>query len=593
MVKFFRKNILPFLVAAVTLSRAAGAGVYSPQQLLPAGHWIYDALYMLAAQSGTVLQADSAPLSVAEIRFYFDAIPYEGLSDAGKRLYAQVQDFFSEEPFALRTGGAFAGFNLIVSPELLYKSNDEIPWTFADDYTGGSGYGAESGYLASGLTAPFVTLPVYLGFSDFILIETDPMFAKSFWGMTEDWNFTNIPYDFNDFEFLWPRTAYGSVGRAFNGWGVNFHVGKEGLQIGRTQTGSVFYNSTFRTDAYAQLTLYAPHLKYSMDAVQVDSDKFLYLHSVEATPFRWIKAGFVEGTLINAPFELRFLNPLMIMHSFGSWREYATEDEEKYYGEAHVCAYMGVHIDVVPCRYLRVYALYAQNEIQSPIELESKSGRSFPDSFGAQLGAELTIPDDRHDGWWIATLEGIYTTPFCYLKQGADWSLYRARSDMQDNGSVPICSWIGTPFGPDCIGFQARVGYTQMRRWSAEIDYLFVAHGKNSFGLFNNYVEIDGTKYWSYYPSVLYHILDEGKGDSLSAEDAAKAEDAEKIARRHSLTGVVQYTNQITLKGSWHAGRHVTLDAQATYSFIFNHNNEQGSFQHGVELAASFTYSIF
>ena len=55
--------------------------------------------------------------------------------------------------------------------------------------------------------------------------------------------------------------------------------------------------------------------------------------------------------------------------------------------------------------------MYAQNEIQSEIEKSSFNGNAMPDSLGGQLGMELTIPDNRHNGWWIVTLEGIYTTP--------------------------------------------------------------------------------------------------------------------------------------------------------------------------------------
>ena len=178
-------------------------------------------------------------------------------------------------------------------------------------------------------------------------------------------------------------------------------------------------------------------------------------------------------------------------------------------------------------------------------------------------------------------MEGIYTTPFCYIKQGADWSLYSTRNDMQSNSSVPLCSWIGSPFGPDAIGFQTRIGYSQISKWNAELDYLFLAHGTNSFGLFNNTIEIDGKKYYAYYPSVLRKM-------GLITD-----EEAENIARTYVLTGSVQFTNRITAKASYNITQHMNLSGRATYSFIFNNKNEEGNFAHGFEGCLMFEYKLF
>ena len=381
---------------------------------------------------------------------------------------------------------------------------------------------------------------------------------------------------------MWPRTAYGSFGRTFSDWGVNFNVARTGLQIGKTQTGSIIYNSTFETDCYFQLNLYSPRLKYNLDVVQISSNKYMYLHSIETRPFfDFVRINVVEGTLIQQPFELRFLNPLMIMHSFSAWEDYSDVMEKRIYGESHVAAYMGIQVEAIPVKNMRLYLLYAQNEIQSEIEKSSFNGNAMPDSLGGQLGMELTIPDNRHNGWWIGTFEGIYTTPYLYLKQGKDWSLYSERYNMQSDSDYPICSWIGTPFGPDALGFQARIGYSKIRKWNAEIDYLFVAHGTNSFGLFDNTVEINGETYYAYYPSVLYRL------GLLGYADAAN------VARDYKLTGTIQYTNQVTLKGAYVINKHLELNGQGIYSFIFNNKNEPGDFQHGFEFSVALEYTVF
>lgn len=632
--KMIKKGCVLILAAFLSSSVFLNAETYGTQQLIPAGHWVYDALFMLSNETKRTSFATNAPIPVGELKMYLELVPYEKLSDTGKNLYDKVSGYLEKKAFSIDMGPVYFGFNLNAAPGILYKSNSEIDWSFATDYTGhknsvngyeilspdnyrnksdGSNidwrdvqktktgenpaindsvnnknikiaeYGAYSSFINSYGSKAFAELPLYLGWSDYFIIHTGISFAKSFWGMESDSNVTNIFYTSDDMDFMWPKYSYGSAGKTFEKWGVNVNFGRQGLQIGKTLTGSVIYNSTFETEGYFQLNLYSPRLKYNLDAVQVSTDKYLYMHSIEARPFfNWIRLGILEATLVQSGFEIKHFNPLMIMHSFGSWEDsdYVSDVEKEYYGEAHICQYMGISLELTPFKYSRLYFLYAQNEMQTPFELGSASANSIPDGIGFQAGFELTVPD-KNNGWWTGTLEGVYTTPFCYIKQGADWSLYSTRNDMQSNSGVPLCSWIGSPFGPDAVGFQARIGYSQISKWNAELDYLFLAHGTNSFGLFNNTIEIDGKKYYAYYPSVLRKL------------GLVTDEYSEEIARTYALTGSVQFTNRIMAKASYNITPQMTLSGRATYSFIFNNRNEEGKFGHGFECSLMFEYTLF
>ncbi len=627
-----KKNIALWF-ALFVFSSSLFCQVYSSNQLIPAGHWVYDAIFMLNNETKRTSFATNAPISAGELKMYLNLIPYEKLSESGQKLYDEVSEFLSSKNFKkyekIDMGPVYFGFNLNASPSAVFKTNSDIDWTFATDYSGNKNsvdsydilssenykdsninwtdwnenhkdseghllarptinysddeYGAYSGFLGSYGATPFLDLPLYLGWSDYFIIQTGITFAKSFWGMSSDSNFTNIFYNSSDMDFMWPRYSYGSAGKTFEKWGVNASFGRNGLQIGKTLTGSVIYNSTFDTEGYFQLNLFSPRLKYNLDVVQVSTDKYLYMHHVEARPiFDWIKIGISEATLVQSGFEIKHLNPLMIMHSYGSWEDsdYVSDDEKNIYGEAHICQCMGVSLEFTPFKYSRLYMLYAQNEMQTFYELGSASANSIPDSLGFQMGFELNIPDSK-GGWWNSAIEGVYTTPFCYIKQGADWSLYATRNDMQNNTSVPLCSWIGSPFGPDALGAQLKVGYVQPRKWSAEFNYLFVAHGTNSFGIFNNTIEIDGKKYYAYYPSVLRKM-------GLITD-----EEAEDIARTYVLTGTVQFTNGITLKGTYNFSQNFSLDGRITYSFVINNKNKSGEFAQGLEGSFALKYSLF
>ena len=183
-------------------------------------------------------------------------------------------------------------------------------------------------------------------------------------------------------------------------------------------------------------------------------------------------------------------------------------------------------------------------------------------------------------------LEGIYTNPFLYIKHGAEWSMYRKSYSMTKNGTIPICSWIGTPFGPDSLGGQLSAEYKYLDKWSAELSYLFMAHGENSFGLFSHKTTRDGREFYDYYPAAKYRLYKDQWTPDQIAEN-------ERFARSWALTGIIQYTNRITAHGSYKFNEHFSIEGQVIYTFIFNNNNIFNNFQHGIEAGIAGTISLF
>ena len=604
---FFAKILLPVFSQG-----------YSSQQLIPAGHWVYEAINSLCLESKFLSIADNAPLSVLELKFYLSTIDYDSLSYSGKILYDKTLACLNEKKFAIDLKPVKIGVNLEVNPTIISRTNKNIDWSMSTDYTGKAvtkdysantassiyvtdkvsnsefmkeGYISESSYTGNDFTRPLAVIPVFFDIADKFVIETDFSLGASQFGLLKDDYFNhNLRYDLSQYDFYTPKTANASFGHVFDsGWGFNIHVARSGLQIGNSSTGSIIYNSTFDTNVYFHTEIFSRRFKYEMNVAEINhsdnQQKFLYLHSMEVIPWKWLKIGFLEGTLINGGFSLRYMNPLMILHSFGTWTEMNSDWEEKVYGEAHTCAYMGLSLEILPCKYTRIYCLYAQDEIQPPNELTSDNAKAVPDGWGYQAGLEVKIPEE-HGGWYGAGVEAIYTTPYLYIKQAKEWSLYSYRYNMQSNGSTPMCSWMGTPFGPDAIGFQTKFGYTMPKKWSAEGNYLFLAHGSHSFGLFSeysSYKDAYGNEYVynSYYPAVKFRT------GQLTAEEAAN------LARDYKLTGTVQFTNQLAVKGSYSFNDHVTVRAQLMYQFIFNNHNEAGNFEQGIELSLGANCKLF
>ena len=527
------KKIISLLTALVILSAASFAQVYSGRQAIPAGHWIYDSLYYLNLEQKKTSTLDNAPLTVDELYLNFEQIDKEKLSDSGKAVYEKAEGFFERKKFLFDFNGAKFSTNLILNPVGVIRTNPDVEWTYASSYTDSKNYVSTSA-MGTVYTEPVAVFPFILDFGELFYIDVQPYAgAGPFWSLTSDFYAVNIPTGKNGAEFfMWPLNANASVGKVFNGWGAELNVGRQGLEVGRTKTGSIIYNSTFQTDFYTQLNLFSPRLKYTMDVAQLDVSRFYYMHTAEIVPFSWIKLGIMEGTLVDGKFELRYLNPLLFMHAFSGWRQYESEEEHKYYSEAHYCAYFGWSFDITPCKYLRIYGMYAQNEIQSSVELNNDEDYSIPDSYAYQLGVEFSLP--VKEGYLTTSLEGVYTTPFCYLKQTKAASLARVREEDADSyGLGKIASWIGSPFGPDAIGGQLSAEYDCPMKFNAGLSYLFVAHGSNSFGLFDKKKTINGVEYESYYPQAMY----------LQGDDPEKT----RAMRTLALTETVQYTNRISL----------------------------------------------
>jgi len=554
-----KKNLFFVLLSLLSFSLFAKSG--NSTQMIKSGHWVYDDLEALCMESKTDFFFDTQPMTIGEMRFYFQKIPYEKLSENGQKTWEKVKeflnknnDFFPEEE--LRLFG-----NVKANPEFYYKSNTDIAWSF--NY-----------YIKDFL----LTIPLIIGFSDYVTIEPDFIIGKNQPSIQDPYNFTNIVYKGEHFEFLFPRFAYGAAGHAFDKWGLNFYAAKEGLQIYNTQLGSIIYNRTFETDFYCSLNLYTEYLKYSLHVAEIDNKKFLYLHQVNLRPFKWLKVGVVEGSLLNAPFELRYLNPFMLMHQFGSWEQYEhllTENEDYYYGEGRFSAYFGLMFEVIPFRNFKIYGLFAQNEILDLGGSRTDKALSVPDSIGFQLGMQYNI--NLKDNGLIKTyLEGIYTSPYLYVKQSPEWSLYRCRDNMQTSGDTE--SWIGSPFGPDCLAVLLKAEYDSQKKWNAGISYTFSIHGQNtSEYMFSQYDDELGI--YKYYPYTQYKLA-ETDDERIAARDKG---------RYMWMTGINTYKHQIKLNGSYSFMENLSVYGQGVYTIqIYNRDLIQG-----IEIGCGLEYQLF
>ena len=533
---------------------------------------IFDDVKALQMESKEFFFAQNFPVSVAELKFYLDTMDYENLSENAKVYYLRIHDFLYEEDNLLPWEGIKFSANVILNPEFYFRTNKDFDWSWNYNYQD-----------------HFINMPIKIGAGDLFTIETDFFLSKNKISQHDQKNFTNIFWDVKQMDFMFFDHAYGSFAKTFNNWGTSFHIGKQGKEIGDTLSGSTIYNQNFETNAYGEFAIYSPIVKYTADVVQVSSNRmdniqndittrYMYLHEIDIRFWKKFKLSVLEGSLIANPFEIRFLNPLVFMHQFGGWTDYVTDENYKIYKETNFCAYFCAMLEYMPIRNLRLYGLYSQIEMQMPWERSQDRGRYYPNSIGLQLGGEYfwNLGDN---GNLKFRAEGVYTSPYMYIKQTPSSSLYTVRTDMQTKGK--IYSWIGTPFGPDTMAGQFETEY-DWKKWNFKFDYVFAANGSNNFGIFS---QKNGDVY-SYYPSVIWYLIKNGKSSE-------SYDDLYKQATDMGLTGVPQYSNDLVFNVNYDITDKMNVGGQINYRLCKNIGNVESKLKQNVEFAFSFRYNIF
>lgn len=560
------KKTFSFLLFLVLSSNFFALNIFkkipiNSQKLVPAGHWVYDAINDIFLDVGKVsFSTQSAPLSVAELKTYMEEIDYQTLSKYGKAQYNQVFSYFENETVMLASGLISMGGNIIVTPELYYRNNEEIQkqdrYFFKDN---------------------FLSLPIFFSAADNIYIESDFSFGKNYWAAQSIDNYFNMPINFNGkssawdaADFDWPRTVYLSAGVPIMDKSVlNFKLGRASQSIGNTQTGSIIFSQNFETDFFSQVSFFSPDIKYTLDVTQVNVNEYMYSHRIQFRFFKKLQISFLENAYIVAPFELRYLNPFMVLHSFAFWNDYVSSYE---FSGAQTCAFIGYNIDFTPIKNLRIYALFAQNEFLAPSETDN----SFPNSLGAQLGIETIFPMHDFGGSFRGGIESVYTLPWLYIKHTPENSLASIKYQETTFGSnTLVTSWIGTPFGPDTLAVSLKAGYEMPSKWSAYFGYQFLAQGSNAFA--DNVFTKNGKK-----------------KNTVSNYPATTKEDSEAnwITAFHG-PNPAQFTNRFSAEGTYNFTENISAAAKTSYVIVFNNKNIEDNTHHGIEMSVSFSVRVF
>ena len=544
------KKVLSILFYSFIVCAIAIAAPRGEQNLVPSGHWVYDALTQLEMECGRYHFIDQAPLSIEQIKASMNDIVYDVLSDVGKIQYQRILDYFEEENWSLNAGIFSLGTEIDVNLEGYVKTSDQIDWIY--------GYHDRK---------PFLNMPFKLDLGNYLTAFMGLRAGQNRTIMEKHENYVNHVFTPDAFDPFLVRDTYLSTGHVFDSdVGFNFRIGMGNQSIGRTILGSSILSDYMPDAGYAQFSVFSPVFNYVMNITQLNRDTYMYTHRLEARFFKKFTFSILEGVLPYSAFDLRFLNPLGIYHGFALFEEY------------NLTSYFALKINFVPIKNLRIYGLYVQDEHQ--LASEKSSGADYvPEAMGFQGGVEVNVPTET--GYFRFSAEGYYSSPFMYIKESPNWTFVKTSREMVD-GTADTYDWIGSPLGPDSVGAKFTAGYEKPGKWSLDFSYLFGARGEySSKDIFTsigwNSTTASASKFGNtqnpagwIYPT----------GNNPGAKDYKAPH------------GIPEYCHSFSLKGMWNANRWMTLAAQPSYTFVFNRGHKDSSFAQGFEVALSCRMSL-
>ncbi|MDR0561799.1 MAG: hypothetical protein LBG73_03840, partial [Spirochaetaceae bacterium] len=448
--------------------------------MIPPGDPALEDLRYVSREAGSAMLSFTPPLSRDEALAVLAAADPETLSPSARDAYNRVKERltpkmrFSEPFFAL-------SFHAIAEIGGGVRSNPDIPWL---------GGGGNNLYA---MRSPVLTLPFGFYFADLIELNLTPSLQQDpYYNERDAYGFTNIPFQAERIDAYFPFRAFLAAGGPW--W--HFQIGRDRLSMGTGHSGNLTLSDTPDYYDFARLSFFSKHLKYTALVSQMplfyseelcdpalwDSripdavlQRHIYVHRLDVNLFGKVSVGFVEG--LNAgssALEIRYLNPMMILHNLFSYFDYQYWKDNSDSGLNS--SFFSVEVNVTPVKHISVYGQLVVNELTTIFEGDYESEDKQPNALGYLLGIEYS----RSFGIWGALFygEAVYTDPYLYMDNSPLGAMIWMRR-MNRFSMTERLMWMGHPQGRDALLFLigSRVGKGEDISFSAEL--AFSLHGEH------------------------------------------------------------------------------------------------------------------
>jgi hypothetical protein len=461
-IRFVLYFFLAYGVMSAALLRPIDAGA-EPLSIFSAGDPVIEDIRFLAREAGRSLTSLTPPLSRDEAALFLSEFDEETLSPAGRGAYNRIRSALT--PKTLFSSGFFSlAIHTELTGEMRARTNTAITW---EQYA----YRFKD-------APPFLTIPISLFFGDAVQLFIEPSLNSDPSAFDEEGAVfgTNLPYKPGHFDLNIPLRAFLAIGGPW--W--SFELGRDRVSFGVGRTGNMAVSDTPDYYDMARVSLFSSVLKYSLlisqtplhlfgpggDSLLTDNantpnfeagglmettNRYLYIHRLDIRIFKKVSLALTEGVMVgNSPLELRFLNPLMVFHSFFSWRDHPEwnkgADRSSMTGSLFS---FDIEWAVLPS--LAVYGQFVLNELSTQYEADNHPESQAPNATGYLAGIEIA-----HDvsGWCgVFWGEFAYMDPFLYTLS-SPFASYIWMRRLAEVGEKPLrYTWIGHPQGRDTILF--------------------------------------------------------------------------------------------------------------------------------------------
>ncbi len=492
-----RKYILLLIVLVfIVVSPLVGADPYANRQkIYPVDSLVYRNISLLYTGMGIVQPSTTGPWSGDELLRMLQFIPYDQL-DAGQRLlYDATYTELCKQP-KIKTEGTFGLSPWIkIIPEIYYHSNNvfdtESDWSY--------GFNDRNPFLEfdfEGWATPYFYgyVDLSLGLTRYhksdspVSLENTP---EAFYQQTFC---SNIPMlgiaSLGELSMNMPYRAFIAAGGSH--WSLQ--VGRDQLSWGMGESGNLVLSDNVPVQSFGRFTAYNNSFKYTFvasffphpvnytlpdtdDQAVIDAFIASHLHDpnyqmqglsmfmghrFEIRLFEQHLMVALSETImyqsVDGYFDLQVLNPLMLFHNL--------------YIRGNANSLLSLELDFAPCTGLNVYAQFVMDDLA--VGSEPTSGKDAnPNAIGGMVGAKFSVPFEK--GTFFGSLEGVYTDPYLYKRDGNVDYIVAWRESNNTAGNINGTGikyhkyYLGYKYGGDSIVANLNLGFTDPTRYTVSL----------------------------------------------------------------------------------------------------------------------------
>ncbi len=563
------RKILCFLFALFFILQSVNAQTKNLQKIWDVNCPEYKNICILFLLEGKALPNSAGPWSTAELLNMMSLLEGEYENEEIQSLFDITEESLSGEHRIQIEDGFAADFDCVLAPEFYVHSNSEN-FTTSDDWN----YDCLKRTDLFDFNAEVFASSNFYGFTKasigYICFPDDgSLYGNNF--------VSNIPVvfgtGFDKVSVNFPSRAL----FAFGGDHWSLSAGRDVYRWGNGETGNLFlggnspYDNGLRFSAfsnkfkYSFVTNFYPHAsevlaaenntehknQLGMDFSVMNGFNAFIAHRLDFSILQnRLNFSINEGIMYQTStgtIDLRVFNPFLIYHSL--------------FIRANANSILGLDIDYTVLPGLNVYGQMVLDEASFINEGNGDDDEPWhPSKMGYLAGVKYTLP--AFDGIFKFNLEGVYADPCLYLREKYDSgndrygvSFYGAFREFGGGYNVRyIRRCLGYKYGGDLITGDLKASYMVPKKWHADAEIFYMAHGIMNNDLANDWVV--------------------GKGISApSTTENPTDSDGNPVAATNE-PGEVEHTLSFSLSGSYSFLENLSVNAGFDNIFVWNKNNE-------------------